>query len=279
MNKSKQYQEFAEAIFQTPPDLSYCALLFARILSYPDLDIHAYIKQLDDLAAGAAQLLTADMSPLEKGEMIANFLFTLEGFKGNPAHYSDPRNSFLNELLDRRLGIPISLSLLYMAVAQRLELTVYGIGLPGHFIVAVQGEKRSQLLLLDPFHAGMRLTQEDCTRLVAQTTGYQGQFLSQWLDPTPPLLMITRMLNNLRLSYLSDEKWFQAGAVVRLLRIAQPSVPEHIRDEGLIAFQEKRYLHAAQLLEQYLAQMPHASDKEAIQQGVSQALGRWARQN
>lgn len=276
---SSNYKEFAKAISKSTPDLSYCALLFARILSYPELDIPAYIRQLDDLAETAAQLMKADMSSLEKGEIVAASLFTMEGFKGNPAHYSDPRNSFLNELLDRRLGIPISLSLLYMAVAQRLDLTVHGIGLPGHFIVAVQGEKRSQRLLLDPFHAGMRLTQEDCTRLVAQTTGYQGQFLSQWLDPTPPVLIITRMLNNLRLSYFSEERWHQAGVVVRLLRIAQPSVPEHVRDEGLIAFQEKRYLQAAQLLEQYLSQMPHASDKEAIQQAVSQALGRWVRQN
>src|SRR5262245_38513606 len=137
-------------------------LLFARELVYPDLQPSDYLVQLDDLAAAAHASLEIHRTARNRGRALAEFLFQQLNFSGDRTDYYSPRNSYLNVVLDRRLGIPISLSVIYLEVGRRLGLPVVGVGLPGHFIVSVTDP--SEPLYLDPFHGGVSLTVDDCAR-------------------------------------------------------------------------------------------------------------------
>ena len=150
--------------------------------------------------------------------------FTQQRFRGNSATYQDPRNSYLNEVIERRLGIPISLSVIYIAIAQDLGLPAHGVGLPGHFIVGIRDN--GDEIYIDPFHGGVRLFQADCVQLVREATGISGAFQPEWLKPVSPVVILTRMLNNLRNIYLHQADWTHALAVVERLRLLQPDLPD-----------------------------------------------------
>ncbi len=271
--------QFRRVVGQNPLDLPLAALLFARQIAYPSLRITPYLQQLDDLAIEAGRLISANDPLAVQAETLATFLFAMSGFRGNTADYGDDRNSYFNEVLERRLGIPISLSVLYMAIAGRLRRPAYGVGLPGHFIVGLQQEAGAEPILLDPYHAGLRLTPADCERLVATTTGYKGAFLPRWLDPSPAPLILTRMLNNLRLGYVAREQWDPAVRVLRHLQVVQPDAAEHVRDEGLIEFQRGNYQRSAERLDRYLQLAPEAADAETIRLGIAPKIDQWVRLN
>ncbi len=145
-------------------DLAQAALLIA-CEEYPDLDVARYLRWVDALAHEVAARLDGDPGPLEAVRALNGLLFDEEGFRGNLDDYYDPRNSFLNDVLDRRTGIPITLSTLYIEVGRRAGLAVDGIGLPGHFVVRVGGT------LVDPFHGGALLTEEDCQKRLDRIYG------------------------------------------------------------------------------------------------------------
>lgn len=252
-------------------------LLLAREIAYPDLDIPYYLEWLEDLAGEAAREMPAAGRLADKIEALSHFFFAECQFKGNVMAYSDPRNSFLNQVLERRLGIPISLSLIYVAVARQLGLTAYGVGLPGHFIVGV--EDGMEKLLLDPFHGGERVSMADCERLVAETVGYEGPLDPRWLEPVGPRAVLARMLNNLRINYIQRRQWGQTVAVLRHLRQVQPEAPEHLRDLGLVHYQQGELYPAAMYLEEYLEQAPETAEAQAIQQNLRNDFARWARLN
>lgn len=268
---------FAEEVKLTPINLPRAALQFARELAYPYLDVSAYMTQLRILAETAYYAAPAGQPPLVRAELLAKFLFQDQGFRGDTADYGNPRNSFLNDVLDRRIGIPISLSLLYLAIAERIGITAFGVGLPGHFIVGVQND--DQVAYFDPFHRGQRLTLADCAQLVRQTTGYDGAFQPEWLKPVTNEQILARMLNNLRLIYVGRNLWSQALAVLKLLRQIQPDVPQYERDMGLIYLRLGEIRQAAFLLEEYLQEVPNAPDADAIRRGVRDELQAWVRLN
>ncbi len=267
--------DFQNEIRQFPINLPRAALTLARAVAYPDLDIPHYLAQLNSLAEAARTAVSPHESVLAQADALAAFLFKEQRFQGNLAYYFDPRNSFLNDVLDRRQGLPVTLSILYAAVAERLGLPAFGVGMPGHFIVAVR--VAGQDYYLDPFHEGQRLTMEACARLVKETTGYE--FRREWLAPTEPLAILVRMLNNLRNVYVQYQQWEAATAVIQLLNLAEPDVPQHLRDLGFIYFQNGAPRLAAASLEAYLQARPNAPDADAIQHNVSQAIDAWARQN
>jgi regulator of sirC expression with transglutaminase-like and TPR domain len=267
---------FAEEVRLPVINLARAALRFAQEIAYPRLNIPGYLQQIDQLANQAAAILPASSSP-QRAMALADFLFVKQGFSGNVADYADPRNSFLNEVLARRRGIPISLAVIYLEVARRLELPAYGVNLPGHFIVGV-GEGQAALLL-DPFHGGRRLERAECAQLVAVSSGYDGPFQEEWLAPTPDALILVRMLNNLRLVYVRQESWPEAIAVLRFLRLLQPEMPDHRRDLGLIYFQRGEMRLAAQHLEQFVALAPDTPEATAVKQHLQSALNQWVRRN
>ncbi len=268
---------FAEWVKRPFPNLPHAALSMAKELAYPQLQIDHYLHQLDELAERAASRVRPNDSTAVQAELLSEFLFKQERFLGNTAVYDDPRNSFLNDVLERRLGIPITLSLVYLAVAERLQLPAFGVGLPGHFIVGV--DVRDDTLYFDPFHGGGRLSAADCARLVELTVGYKGEFQPSWLTAVSPQDILNRMLNNLRLIYTQRHQWPEAIAVVERMRHIQPDNPDHLRELGVIYFQSGAMHQAANFLNAYLEQEPDAADASTIRQGLAQALDVWVRQN
>jgi regulator of sirC expression with transglutaminase-like and TPR domain len=260
------------------------ALQMARAIAYPNLNIAGYMMALHELSEAAADAIDPGLPAPEQIARLSNFLFEEEGFRGNAAEYGDPRNSFLNEVIDRRLGIPISLSVLYIDIAERLGLSAYGIGLPGHFIVGVVGQypagqetvhAHSSDFWIDPFHGGRRLDLSDCADLIRLATGYQGPLEASWFAPMSPRNILARMLNNLRSSYVQLAQWASAERVIQLLRQTQPDAPEHLRDLGLVYYHQRRLSQAAHYLNAYLNQTPEADDAQVIRDGMKDLLDSW----
>jgi regulator of sirC expression with transglutaminase-like and TPR domain len=268
---------FLDAIHRSPIAVPWAALCFAREIAYPELDVQHYQYQLDDLCQSARARLSPFQSSTEQAEALSDFLFTQQRFRGNSAAYQDPRNSYLNEVMERRLGIPISLSVIYIAIAQDLGLPAYGVGLPGHFIVGVQ--ENGDAIYLDPFHGGVRLFQADCVQLVREATGFSGAFHQEWLKPVSPGVILTRMLNNLRNIYLHQEDWTHALSVVEHLRMLQPDLPDLLRDTGIIYERQGSLRLAIRYYEQYLAQAPQAADAATVFAHLRDAVRQLSRLN
>ncbi len=266
---------FQDEIRQTPKNLARAALKLAHEVAYPDLDVAAYLARLDVLVELAGTAVSPHDPILVQAEQLAAFLFETQEFQGNLPHYFDPRNSFLNDVLDRRLGIPITLSLLFIEIGQRLGIPAHGIGMPGHFIIAVNFG--GQDYYFDPYHEGKRLTVQDCANLVRQTTGFE--FRQEWLEKTAPRSILIRMLNNLRNTYVQYEQWPQAAKVIQLLNQAEPNEFHHLRDLGFVHFQDGAVHLAAHFLDAYLDAKPNAPDADSIRHNVGQALDAWVRLN
>ena len=247
-------------------DLAEAALLIAQD-AYPNLDVDAYLRQLDDLA-DPLRAGWREYAPLpELVEALNGHLFGEVGFRGNREDYYDPRNSYLNEVLDRKLGLPITLSVVYMEVARRLGLTVVGIGLPGHFIV--QAVRDGSSLLLDPFAGGEVLSPEDCERLVQEAYGSSVAFSEDQLAPVLKRQILTRLLNNLKRTYLTVDEPEAAWAVVEKMVCLNPESAVDRRDRGLVAYRLNNFAQARQDLRFYLERRPDAADRLEVQSSLA----------
>jgi regulator of sirC expression with transglutaminase-like and TPR domain len=253
------------------------ALQFARALAYPELDVAAYMLMLHELSEEASARIAPARSILSQAECLSEFLFAEMGFRGNTAEYNDPRNSFLNGVLDRRLGIPITLSVVYVDIAARLGIPAYGIGLPGHFIVGVHDLDAD--IWLDPFHGGRRLDLADCAELICIAAGYEGPLEASWFAPITARNTLARMLGNLRASYVAAAAWSRAADVIDLLRQTQPEETEHLRDLGLVYYHQRRLPQAAHFLDAYLHRAPDAADAQVIRDGMKPLLDAWVPMN
>lgn len=242
-------------------DLGEAALLIA-LDAYPGLDVAGYIAQLDDLARPLRDRIDA-ATPLPAAiEMLNGHLFGEIGFRGNTEAYYDPRNSYLNEVLDRRTGIPVTLSVVYMEVARRLGVEVVGVGLPGHFVVEARREDR--VILLDPFHGGQALAFEDAEGLMEGVYGGVLPFSEDLLEPVSKRAILARILNNLKMLYLAAGDAERAWPVVEKMVHLQPDSPVDRRDRGLLAHRLNRFALARDDLRFYLDRTPDAPDRPAI---------------
>ena len=178
--------------------------------AHPGLEVDSVVGALDQLAADAA---VAD------AESLAEFLFVERGFTGNTSDYSDPRNSYLDDVLSRRLGIPISLSVLMMEVGRRLDVPVRGVSMPGHFLVRAADDAP---VWFDPFHGGGRLDEEGCRELFSRVRGTDAEFRAEYLEPTSATAIVGRMLTNLQHSLLRRDP--PGAAWVLRLRLRMPGV-------------------------------------------------------
>ena len=229
-------------------DLGRGALLIARI-EHPDLDPGQELKRLDELAARVGR---ADVHRLRR------FLFEEEGFGGNADDYYDPRNSCLNDVLDRRLGIPITLSVLAIEVGRRAGLVVHGVGLPGHFMAEADG------VLFDPFNAGAALSRADAAAVVARVLGRPVPLADGHFVPVPKSQILLRMLANLRSVYVDREEWTKARAVMERLMLLDPEAPGHVRDYGTVLMKEGDFGRGAAQWERYLSLHPKARDADRV---------------
>jgi regulator of sirC expression with transglutaminase-like and TPR domain len=252
-------------------DLALAALAVARI-EYPALDLAREVARLDALAARSGAGALGD--PRARLERLRRFLFEEEAFRGNADDYYDPRNSFLNDVLDRRVGIPISLSVLTMEVGRRVGLAIAGLGLPGHFIVAttVDGER----VLLDPFNAGATLTRAEAAEVAARAVGRPVTLEDAHWTPCTRRQIVVRMLRNLKGAYAKRERWEPALAVIERLLVVDPDAPVHLRDRGTVLVRAGRLHEGAATWERYLRRYPNAHDADGFRQElrrVRQELG------
>lgn len=246
-------EEFSRAI-ATPAhdDLAPAALAIAR-LAYPTLETEPYIARLDALGSRLASRTTS-AEPYTRVAALNHLLFEDEGFSGNRERYGDPRNSFLNEVLDRRTGIPITLGTVYIEVARRVGLTVHGVNFPGHFLLTVPTQ--SGPLIIDPFDRGSVLSIEDCRRLWDRHMASTDEFDASVLRPASKREVIARMLHNLKRLFVELRAFPRARDVADLLIALDPTATGELRDRGLIAYQLRDFSGALRDLEEYLRLAP-----------------------
>ena len=241
-------------------DLGRAALVLARV-EYADLDIGAYLGRLGELAAEAESgcRKCTDLNLLHR---VREYLFAEQGFTGNRADYGDPRNSFLNDVLDRRLGIPITLSLLLIEVGRQLGLAIEGIGLPGHFVTGIRlgGEQ----ILLDPFNGGALLTPDLCADLVARAVGRRVSLTDADFAPVTKRQFLGRMLRNLKGIYWQREEWEKAVEIVDRLLVLEPTAGGEWRDRGVALAHLGDFRRGLADWERYLTDFPNAPDGEKV---------------
>lgn len=183
------------------PPLDEGALLIAATAS--GIDVEVWLARLDDLA-GAVLAFPNARTP----SGLARVLFVEWAFAGNTTNYQDPRNSFLPDVVDRRLGLPITLSVLMIELGRRIGVPLHGVGMPGHFLVGVDDDPAQ---FVDPFHAGVSLDVSGCAARFAALYGSQAEFDPRFLVPTSTRLILLRMLTNLQLTYVArrspDARW------------------------------------------------------------------------
>lgn len=257
-------------------DLAEAALLIAAE-EYSHLDIGGYLSRISRMAEQVKDRVGLELEPVRLIQELNRYLFDEEGFRGSSEDYYDPKNSFLNEVIDRRQGIPITLSILYMEIAWRLDLPLVGVGLPGHFIVKYEAAERE--ILIDPFHRGVLLSEEDCQRTLDRIYGGKMAFHRDLLNRTPKRMILARMLNNLKGIYLQRKDLPRALGVLERLLLIDPDSPTVLRDRGLICGEMKRLAQAIADLRRYLEAAPKAEDREAITEHLRQLQIRQASHN
>jgi regulator of sirC expression with transglutaminase-like and TPR domain len=192
-------------------------------------------------------------------------LFAEEMFRGNTADYYNPLNSFLNDVLDRRLGIPITLSLLYMEVGRRIGFPLFGVGMPGHFLLK-HYDVAGHSTLIDVFEGGLIVTEEDCQKKLNAIWDGQLVMQPQFLLPVTRRQMLTRMLNNLKTIYLSQRNFRKTLKVVDLILVSYPRSPEDVKQRAVLRYNLDDYRGALADFEEYVRMLPDASDAEEIKQ-------------
>ena len=246
-------------------DLGRGALVLAK-QRYPDMAIEPYLAALDAIAAAVRRHLGEDADPRRMVAQLNRQLYEVEGFRGNERDYYDPRNSYLNEVLDRKVGIPISLSIVYMEVGRRIALPVVGVGLPGHFLVRVLTTEGD--LLIDPFAGGAELTEDDCQERLDRVYGGLLRLEKKMLQPVTKKQILVRILNNLKTIYMSRGEFECALDVVQDILALEPSSMPDLRDRGLLYYRENRFGEALSELRKYLMLATNAEDREQIKQTI-----------
>jgi regulator of sirC expression with transglutaminase-like and TPR domain len=245
-------------------DILRAALTLSRIHE-PGLDMERYVHRVDELAARVAVKIDDPDDPVQIIAAMNDVLFREEMFRGNTVDYYSPRNSFLHDVLDRRLGIPITLALVYMEVARRVGFQLFGVGMPGHFLLKhydVDGHS----ILIDAFERGSIVTEDDCRQKLDSIYSGQVALQPEFLLPVTRRQMLTRILNNLRSIYLSQRDFRRAVQVVDLILVIYPRSPEDMKQRAVLRYNLNDFRGALSDFEEYVKMSPDASDAEEIRQ-------------
>jgi regulator of sirC expression with transglutaminase-like and TPR domain len=261
-------EELRRALNEPGESLAPAALAIARV-EYPTLDPAPYLQRLDRMGEAAAGRLQRREHAADLSGQIAilnAYLYEELGFSGNREHYDDPRNSFLNEVFDRRTGIPISLAVIYLEVGRRAGLRLEGVNFPGHFLVRAPraGTHMEEDLIIDPFHGGALLSEVDCRQLLRQHLGEEAAFDRGLLSTATRQHIVVRMLVNLKRLYVRMRSFPQARFIADLLLAVDPSALAELRDRGLLAYHMEDFPSALRDLEAYLRLMPHPDAPEPV---------------
>lgn len=242
-------------------NLAEAALLIAQE-EYPNLDIAPYLHRLNGMADEVGKGLRLGEDPLRSIEALNTYLFDDLKFRGNAEEYYDPRNSFLNEVLERRTGIPITISTVYLEVGWRLGLPLHGIGFPGHFLVKYSTGKED--IILDPFHRGSILTEKECQGRLDQVYAGRVQLRPDFLAAATKRQILTRILANLKGIYVAAKDYRLALAAVERILVINPDLAAEIRDRGILRMQLSQAPQAIADLEWNVTTNPQAEDVEEV---------------
>ncbi len=245
--------------------------------AYPDLQIDAYVEHIDRLAQRIRERRRSGAPASATLRQINWVLFIEEGYTGNQENYYDPRNSRLNEVIDRKTGIPISLSILYWSLADRLDVGLSAANLPAHFMLRIDDADRP--LFVDPFNAGEVLDLDACERRLSQITGGAVRLSEAQIAPCSFRAVVSRMLRNLKAIHLGEEDYPSAHQVQRRLTALAGDEPLEQRDLGMICLQLDRPGEAIDPLAAYLRSRPEADDAPAVRDLLTTARGLVARWN
>lgn len=273
--RARLVDEFVRAATSPDDNLPHCALLMARV-AYPELDPTPFLRQLEHMGATARDHLEIGLggSPPRRMRLriVTEFVYGQLGFVGNQEQYDDPRNSLLNDVLSRRMGIPITLALVFIDVARSAGLAVEGVNFPGHFLVRCLPDDDDRTdsvpLLIDPFHAGALLTDAECIRLLRTHLGVDATLDPGMLRTASKRDFLLRMLLNLKRGYVRLRSVAQAHAVTELLVALDPAALTEVRDRGLLASQLHDYASALRDLETWLRLAPAREDDREERQQV-----------
>jgi regulator of sirC expression with transglutaminase-like and TPR domain len=262
MDFSTARQQLHHLLRQEEPFNLAQAALYIALEEYPNLQVDDYLQTLDDMAAAVSEQLPPEPYPLRILQTINRYLFEEQGFRGNERDYYDPRNSFLNDVLDRRTGIPISLSLVYLEIANRIGFPMVGINFPGHFLIRPVQEDME--LFVDPFHQGDLLFLQDCKERLEILYQRPVELQPTFFEVITPQQFLARMLTNLKHIYLDQGHLQNCLACSERILLVEPTLALERRDRGLLYYQLGRWIEARQDFEDYLGQNPRAQDRPLI---------------
>jgi regulator of sirC expression with transglutaminase-like and TPR domain len=240
------------------------AALYMALEEYPNLEPDEYLNALDAMADEVRDRLPAQKYPLRIIQTINRYLYDDLEFAGNDAEYYDPRNSFLNQVIDRRTGIPITLSLVYLEVAKRIDFPMVGIGMPGHFLIMPDFEDAG--IFVDAFNGGEILFPEDCQARLSQIYGQPMKLLPAFIAPVSRKQLLGRMLGNLKAIYLQQRDNIRVLASIERILLLFPDALGELRDRGILYYQLGRVVEARNDLAIYLRNTPNAEDAVRIRQ-------------
>ena len=243
-------------------ELARVALLVAAE-SDRDVDIDSELRQLEGWAEELKARVTPDLNNLQKLARLRSFVFDDLGFRGDRRDYYSPSNSLLHQVMKRRRGIPLTLSIVFMELGWRIGIPFEGVAFPGHFLVRLPGEPRD--LLLDPYKRGMMVHEEDCRQMLLESTGGRMSYDPALTASVGKRDMVARLLHNLKGAYLRAGDDEQALAAVERLLVLHPDDVEEIRDRGLLLFRMGKYGRALDSLNAYLGTAAGAADRDTIE--------------
>jgi len=234
-------------------------LKLSQMLEFPNLDISEYVQKLGSFEQGLRDHVSDVKNPIYQVSMLNEYMFDILGFEGDDDDYYNPRNNFLNVVIEKRSGIPITLSIIYIEVAKAIGLELKPVGFPGHFLV-----KYSEELILDPFNRGSLLDIEDLQDILDATYGEGVEFEPEYLNDIEPEKILTRILRNLKGSYIESFSYQKAMHCINMVLGIEPDSPEDIRDKGIVQIRLLQWDLALISLNKYLELAPEAYDVDDI---------------
>ncbi|MDB4998507.1 MAG: hypothetical protein JWM74_5939 [Myxococcaceae bacterium] len=257
-------------------DVAVGAALIAQDV-YGNLDVDALLDRFAALASPLEGRGLGALTPRAQAEHLGQHLYEAVGFAGNEEDYYDPKNSLLPDVLDRKLGIPISLAVVYCEVARRLGVQAVGVGFPGHFLVRIEDPGQALPIVVDPFFRGRILGEAGLTKLLHRVTGKTEVLRPELLQPATPRAILLRMLVNLRTIYLSRGDMARAMLAIDRILCLTPDAPDALRERGLLSARLGANAAALADLERFLVIAPRADDASQIRARIAELRARGSR--
>jgi regulator of sirC expression with transglutaminase-like and TPR domain len=270
------HREFSMLAAREPIPLARGALLVAKE-EYPDLDVEMYLNQIAALAREAEPAVRAGANTVEKVQILSEFLFTRKGFEGNRDQFGDPRNSFLNDVLERRLGIPITLSVVYIEIGRRLGLNLFGVSFPTHFLVKAVDDRGE--LIIDPFNGGSILSLDEIRARLTQIYRQPVEVQPAMLESVGARQILARMLRNLKNIYASAADWPRALSALDRILMLEPRSLEELLERAALYERLECFSAALDDFQSFLAQAPEHPAADTAREAVVRLMRQVSRIN